>query len=310
MLDVSCIIVNYNTAQLTIEAIKSIQKFTSDNLDYEIVVADNASKYEDFEQLKTLIDQIADSRLKLVRSRINTGFGSGNMLAVSHAAPSKYYAFINSDVLFVQQNTLKDLQNFMTTNPHIGVCSPQMLGPDRSFRSTLDHYATPARQLLKRGFLEKWDSTRYPKRKIKYNKPIKADYMQGSFLFVDAVAFNQVGGFDQHLFLYYEESDLCMRLKKLLQKDAYLYPQQEYIHLQGASTTKNIVIKMEQKISLLYLIHKHHGFLAHRFMLCFYVVKYFFSSLVKPKNWRLFQLLLRGAPLSASLSQKQKVLDR
>ena len=310
MVDVSCILLNYNTAQLSIEAVQSIQQFTDEKVSYEIVLVDNASHWEDYKKLEQFVKNLGDDRVSIHRNRINTGFGAGNMMGVIHSSPCQYYAFINSDVLFLQENTLYDLKVFMDANNEAGICSPQMLGPDKSFRSTLDHFASPARQFLNRGFLEKWNSKRYPDRKKTYDVPLQSDYVQGSFMFVDAPSFNKVGGFDERLFLYYEESDLSKRILDRTGKKTYLFPSQEYIHLQGKSTTKNIKIKMEQKISLLYYIHKHHGVVWHRSLLFYYTIKYLFSSIVKPKHWPLFKLLLNGAPTSKSLAHKQIVLDR
>ncbi|OUS21620.1 hypothetical protein A9Q93_00450, partial [Nonlabens dokdonensis] len=130
MIDVSCIIINYNTSQLTREAIQSVMDFTQDDVNYEIVVLDNASKYEDYINLKEFVDQAPDF-VNIHRSRINTGFGGGNMLGVQKAQPCKYYAFINNDILFVQDHTLLDLFNFMENNDRIGICSPQMLDENK-----------------------------------------------------------------------------------------------------------------------------------------------------------------------------------
>lgn len=307
MIDVSCIIINYNTSQLTKDAIQSVIDLTGAGLSYEVVVVDNASRYEDYLSLKEYVDQAPDF-VSIYRSRVNTGFGAGNMLGVQFAKPSKYYAFINNDILLIQENTLVDLFDFMENDSSIGICSPQMLDENKSFRGTIDHFATPIRQLLKRGFLEKINPVKYPDRKKTYLEPVKANYVQGSFMFTRAASFNEVGGFDTNIFLYYEESDLSMRILKRFNQVCYLYPQQSYIHYKGGSTEKSILIKIEQKISLLYLIHKHHGLIVHRFLLGFYILKYFFSSLLKPKNWKLFKVLSKGAPLSLSLKHKQTIL--
>ncbi|WP_164510884.1 glycosyltransferase family 2 protein [Nonlabens xiamenensis] len=308
MIEVSCIIINYNTSQLTQEAINSILQHADVGLSYEIVVVDNASQWEDYTKLKRFVDQGPD-HVKLYRSRVNTGFGGGNMMGVQYAAPCKYYAFINNDILFIQDQTLSDLRDFMENQADAGVCSPQMLDENENFRATLDHFATPARQILKRGFLEKIAPQRYPDRKAYYDQPQVCDYVQGSFMFVQADAFNAVGGFDTNIFLYYEESDLCRRILKKRGLRTYLFPQQSYIHYKGGSTSKSIDIKIEQKISLLYLLQKHHGVMVYLGMLGFYIIKYFFSSILKPKNWKLFKVLLQGAPLSKSLRQSQIVLE-
>jgi hypothetical protein len=68
-----------------------------------------------------------------------------------------------------------------------------------------------------------------------------------------------------------------------------------------------MAIKKELKISLLYIIRKHYGLFGHLTVSSFLTVKYFFSSIFKPKNWPLFYLILIGAPLSKSLKMKQKI---
>ena len=128
-------------------------------------------------------------------------------------------------------------------------------------------------------------------------------------MFVEAKTFNEIGGFDRNIFLYYEESDLSWRFLKQKNKNTYLIPSIEYIHYKGISTKKNIDIKIEQKISLLYYINKHYGWLHHQVLLKWYIIRYFFTSIIKPKYWKLFYVLLIGAPLSKSLMQKQRVLN-
>ena len=92
-------------------------------------------------------------------------------------------------------------------------------------------------------------------------------------------------------------------------KFAFLIPEAEFIHFHGASTGKSLAIKKELKISLLYIIRKHYGFLGHFTVSSFLTVKYLFSSIFKPKNWPLFYLLLIGTPLSKSLKMKQKIVS-
>jgi GT2 family glycosyltransferase len=310
MTDISCVYVNYNSSAYTIAAIASLAEFTNDDISYEIIVVDNASRYEDYEMLVTGLASLNLNNIQVFRSRINTGFGAGNMAGVHLAAPSKYYAFINNDTLFIKENTLKDLMAFMEQTPDAGVCGPQMLGDDRSWRGSIDHFATPWRQLLRKDFLEWYKPVVYPKRKVKHTKPIACNYVQGSFMFVDAAAFNMVGGFDTSLFLYYEESDLCMRIAKIANMKTYFYPEQAYIHFQGKSTPKNVVIKLEQKISLLYLTMKHHGRFAHGFLLYFYTIKYGLTALFSKDKRFLFSALFKGASINQSLRTKQVILEK
>jgi hypothetical protein len=310
MLDVSCFYVNYNSAAFTVPAIKSLVKYTTEKVSYEIVVVDNASNYEDFLLLTKGLEELNLSNLKIYRSKINAGFGGGNMLGVNIAFSSQYFAFINNDTLFTQENTLLDLKMFMDSTPDAGMCGPQMMSENGTRISSLDHCATPMRQLLKRDIMEAINPVKYPKRKNIYAEPVSCGYVPGSFMFVNAASFNEVGGFDTALFLYYEESDLCRRMEKKLGKKTYHYPHQSYIHYQGKSTQRSVVIKLEQKLSLLYLTLKHHGRLYHALLLFYYTLKYGLSALFSKNKRFLFRKLLQGGSINQSLRTKQVILER
>ncbi|MEP0479951.1 MAG: glycosyltransferase, partial [Nonlabens sp.] len=139
MLDISCVYVNYNSASYTSSAIKSLLEKTTNSVTYEIVVVDNGSRYEDYEMLKNSLDLLKSDKIRLYRSRVNTGFGAGNMLGVNFTSPSKYYAFINNDTVFTQENTLHDLKVFMESTPDAGICGPQMMSEHGDRISSLDH---------------------------------------------------------------------------------------------------------------------------------------------------------------------------
>lgn len=307
MIDVSCIIINYNTTQYTIACVESIISNTTKDISYEIVVIDNASTLENYNTLKKHLKKLDPKVVKLVRSKQNIGFGAGNMLGVQHCSSCNYYAFINNDTLQVSDDCLFYLKEFMDTHTDAAVCSPQMLDEHKQFRVTIDHFSSIQREILRRPLLEFLFPKTYLNRKKEYDQPTKVHYVQGSFMFINAEDFNDIGGFDTNLFLYYEESDVSRRLLKEKKKHTYLVPQLEYIHYKSASIKKNIAIKIEQKLSLLYYIHKHFGWLHYKMLILYYSIRYFFTSIFKPKYWKLFFVFLSGAPLSKSLKQTQKI---
>lgn len=308
MIDVSCVIINYNTSQYTVDCVASIIENTSNSIDYEIVVVDNASEYEDFENLKQGLNNLGKSKfIKLIRSKINVGFGAGNMLGVQHCQNCSYYAFINNDTLQVSPNCLGKLCDFMNANKGVGISSPQMLDQHKNFRVTIDHFSSISREILRRPILEKINPKKFLNRKVTYQKPTKVNYVQGSFMFTRAEAFNAVGGFDTNLFLYYEESDLSLRLLKNQNQSTFLIPNLEYIHYKSASIKKGISIKIEQKISMLYHTKKHYGWFKYKVLISYLCIRYTITSLFKPKYFPLVLVLLKGAPITSSLRQRQKI---
>ena len=305
MINISCIILNFNTTGYTIDCVNSIMAFTDSSFAYEIIIVDNASQQAEYLKLKKFCGKLGSSKVHLVRSKQNLGFGGGNMFGIQYSSRCNYYAFINNDTLFTTKNCLGKLQVFMQNNPDAGICSPQMLDENKNFRVTIDHYSSLQREILRRPLLEYLFPKVYLNRKKTYPEPTKVHYVQGSFMFVDADLFNKSGGFDTNLFLYYEESDLCLRLKKEYKKNTYLIPDLTYLHYKSASMKKGTTIKIEQKISLLYHTRKHYGWLSYKLLLLYFIIRYLFTSILKPSYFALLKILLIGAPLTKSLKLKQ-----
>lgn len=307
MHDIAVIIINYNSSQFTVNAIKSIVKTTSRDLNYQIIVIDNASKYEDFLALQTETTDIPN--LELIRSKLNTGFGAGNMFGIQFAN-AKFYAFINNDTLLLN-DCLSELKHFMESHTKVALCAPQGYDENKNVLHSFDHFLTLRRELFGRSIFEFLYPKTYPKRNIVYSNPIKVQCIPGSFLFVDSQAFNAVGGFDSNIFLYYEETDLAYRMSKLKQKnECYLVPNGKYIHFIGKSTSPSLLIKKELKISLLYVLKKNSSYLSYLFLRSYLTTTYAIKSLVKPRYFKLAILLLKGAPLSESLKQSQIILNK
>lgn len=303
MFDIAVILINYNSSELSIECIKSIYEKTSIKINFQVIITDNCSAKEDFENLKNFCDNFNLPNLKLLKNSVNAGFGGGNMYGFKQSN-AKYLAFVNNDTLFLN-DCLAILKDQLDKNKSIGIAGPQAFKEGKKFLISLDHFASPAREILGRGVLELLNSKKYPNRKKKYEFPIQVNFVPGSFMFVRKHDFVNVGGFDEQIFLYYEETDLCLRLSKI-NKFAYLIPEAEFIHYHGASTEKSIAIRKELKISLLYIMKKHYGNFGYQAVRWFLFIKYGFSSLIKVKNRPLFFLIWRGAPMSESLQYKQK----
>ena len=307
--EVSIIIINYNASEYTIKCVERVLQKTSESISYKIIIVDNASEKEDFEALKAKLSTFDSQKIALHRSRINTGFGGGNMHGVQFA-DSNYYLFLNNDTLLIN-DAVSICHGFMETNADAAVCGAQIYNERQEKEISFDHFTSFFREVFGRKALETVVGKSKPKRRKTYADPLLVDYVNGSFMFFRAEDFNAVGGFDTTIFLYFEESDICYRLKKQGKK-TYFIPSASYLHYQGKSIDKTgipIAIKIELKTSMFYVIRKNYGYFHYQLLRIFFIIRYGLVSLVKPKYFKLFYSILLGLPMGRSLKQKQLVQD-
>lgn len=298
-MDLTIIIINFNTSNYTIECLKSVFKQTSKSITFEIIVIDNNSTSHEVQFLEESLTQF--SNITLVKNNKNVGFGGGNMVG-AEKAKGKYIAFVNNDTILLN-DCFNLIISAMESNQNYGVCGPQAFKVNGNILPTLDHFTSPLKELFGRSFLEFINKEKYPKRKRAYREHQRGQFVSGSFMVLRKEDFDRIGGFDTAIFLYQEETDICKRLLKI-NKYAYLIPEAKFLHHHGASTKKSIAIKTELKLSTLYVIKKHYGWLAHKLILFFFTTKYFMRSFFKPKYWKIFKVLAKGGKLHHSLLDK------
>ncbi len=305
--DVAILLINYNSSEYTQKCISSILDQTTRTLTYQIIVVDNASEKVDFENLSSSIATLPDDIVQLHRSRFNTGFGGGNMHGIQFAN-AKYYLFLNNDTLLID-DPVKVCYDFMEAHSEVAICGPQIYNEKNEKTVSFDHFTSFAREVFGRKAPEILFSK--PNRKKEYSKPLSVDYVNGSFMFFRAEDFDKIGGFDTNIFLYFEECDICYRLKKKNRK-TYFIPNASYMHHQGVSVDKTkmpIAIKVELKRSMFYVIRKNYGYLHYQLLRSVFSIRYGLTSLIKPKYFKLFHQILIGLPLGKSLKQKQVIQD-
>ncbi len=298
MKDIAVIIINYNTSKYTLECIQAVREKSSQSISYDIIVVDNNSQIDDFENLKAQFPTA--SNIQLHRSDINTGFGGGNIHGAQFAN-ARYLLFLNNDAT-LQNDCLKILHRYMEANPTVGVCTAQNYDEHGDMVPSFDHNKGLRRLLFGRSFLEKNNPKLYPKRKQEYTDPIEVNWVNGAFLFFRSDAYNEIGGFDPNIFLYWEEMDLCHRLRKINFK-SMLVPAAKILHYQGVSIGISKPIDREAYISYLYVLRKNRNYLSYLLIRLYLIV----VILLKPKKWYLFSVILKPYPSKASLKHQQKI---
>ena len=249
-MDISVILVNFNSTHHTINCVNSIKELTSENINYEIIVVDNNSKEENKQKLKDWLDLPEQKDIISIFSNINTGFTGGNMLGVKQSQ-GKYIYLLNNDCI-LQNDTLSILYNFMEKNTKVAAVSPKMLNNHKQPTPAFSYIPSALNKWFGNKFMNIINPTKYPDRKKVYEEPIKVEVITGASMFLRKSAFESVGFMDPAYFLYLEEEDLCMKLAKA-GYEIYHVPEAVIQHLGGESTNRNFDIAKEYYISLSFL---------------------------------------------------------
>jgi len=230
---VSIIIVNYNTCQLLINCLKSIYE-TTFSIDYEVIVVDNASVDESQENIKTNFPQAV-----LIESETNLGFGRANNLG-SKQAKGEFLFFLNSDTILIE-NSIKIMLEFFQKNENdlsLGALGAILIDEHYKTNGFGSHF--PICNEENRTNLKKIPIIKFlipASNKREYNieqEYFKIDYIIGADMLMRKTLFEELDGFSEEFFMYYEESDLQKRMDNLALK-RYITTKTKIIHLEDGS---------------------------------------------------------------------------
>ena len=300
-IDISFITINYNSSDLTIKLVNSIILQTI-GLDFEIIIVDNASQNEDFQNLHNNLSQI--NQVKIIKNRINSGFASGNMLGVNYAS-GKYYFFINNDCILLN-NSAKIFKDFLENNKNVGLVTGKVLDENGNFSSSYKQFPYLIKQLFGNSIQRVISKNKFPSNKIKLQENSRVEVVSGSCMFFDSEIFSKIGGFDTLFFLYCEEEDISKRVWNF-GKDVYFVPQAEVFHKAGGSTQKSFEIEREFYISYYHLLDKHFSFLEKSFLKIALFIKLFFRIFKRKNGFKIFLAIIKGFSTKESLRYKQRV---
>ena len=216
----SIIILNYNKALLTLQCLYFLRRFT-DMGTAEVIVVDNGSEATDFQ----LLSQYARG-VVVVRVNANRGFGEGCNIGAEHARGA-HLVFMNNDV-FVRPGWLEPLLRAVEDDPTVGAVGGKLLFADGSLQEA-GAMVSACGTAVQRG---KHLDPRAPM----FNCAETVDYCSAALLLVRADSFRSVLGFDLCWDpAYYEDSDLCLKLRTIGQRTVYA-PACEVVHLEHATT--------------------------------------------------------------------------
>ena len=188
-MDISIIIVSYNTADLTAACLESV--FASQRVSYEVFVVDNASKDGSAETIRKKF-----SSVRLIANETNRGFGAANNQVLSECN-GRLVVFLNPDTM-VEPESLYTMAAFMDAHPKVGLAGTRVLNPDGTQQDSVSY---------------RYPGHRYGAADLG-SLPGDIACVLGACMIARADLLRELGGFDEDFFLYGEDQDLCLRIRK------------------------------------------------------------------------------------------------
>jgi GT2 family glycosyltransferase len=258
-LDVTAILVSYNTASLLPDAIGALRN-AADNISLQTIIIDNASRDDSVALIRR---EYADC--ELIVNNKNVGFGRANNQALP-LIEGRYILLLNTDA-FVAPDTLDKTVAYMDAHPKCGALGVKLVGRDGVLQPSCRYFPTPLNIFLWETGLHRL----FPRVKLvddmdwDHNSARACDWVPGCYFLIRREVVDRFGLFDPRYFLYYEEVDLCFAVKKAGWQ-IHFFPDTTVVHIGGesAKSDSNITsvgrqIEAIQIESELLYFRKNHG---------------------------------------------------
>ncbi|MBW3534809.1 MAG: glycosyltransferase family 2 protein [Gemmatimonadetes bacterium] len=257
--DVSAIVVSFNTRELTLAALASVE--AQEGVRTETWVVDNASS-----------DGTADAVRRghpsahLLALEENVGFGRANNLAMERAA-GRHLLLLNSDARFAEPGGLRRLVDALEAEADVGVVGPRLESPAGRLEYSARRFAGSRTELLRRTPIHRVLAPRGgPERLLgdawPHDRRRDVDWLTGACLLVRRGVVEDAGGFDPAIFMYGEEQEWCWRVRKAGWRVVF-DPFVTVVHLRGASSLERAGWRARRAVEGdRYMIRRHRGALA------------------------------------------------
>jgi GT2 family glycosyltransferase len=295
-LDLSIVIVNFNTREIVLDCLRSIQSHTRD-ITFEILVVDNNSEDGSGKAIKKSFPQVV-----LIENKDNRGFSAANNQGL-RISKGRYAVLLNSDTALVE-NCFAAIVRYLDAHPEFSILGPEILDSNNqpcSMRLWEDTAYDAAIKILGR-----FDAAS-EFRKMGSRETKEVEVVGGSCFVIRREMFATVGLLDENYFLYNEEDDFCRRARRLGKKVCY-FPEARLQHLLGQSTHQPAIrekVIRETYKSNLYFYSKHYSVPWNLLLRSLYCLT--FASGILRSLWK---IMTGKTPLGVedSISLKLKLL--
>lgn len=256
LMDLSLIIVNWNTKEITLNCLRSVYESLKsapagsrnklETTEVEILLVDNGSTDGSIEAIKSLFPQV-----KIIENSQNLGFAKANNQGMEIAS-GRYVLLLNSDTI-VLDKALPKMVTWMDSHPDVGVTGCQLLNDDKTIQPTGGYFPTLGRVFAWMFFVDDLPILRniigpyhFRNQNISIDQTAifsmdhEQDWVTGAFMMVRKEVIDKIGKLDDKYFMYFEEIEWCYRIKKAGWKITFT-PAAKVIHLgQKSSSTSSV----------------------------------------------------------------------
>lgn len=228
-MDISIIIVNWNTGDLLYNCVKSIVEETLD-VKYEIIIVDNNSKDNSCANIERDFKNV-----KIIYSKDNLGFSRGNNLGIKYAK-GEYLLLLNPDTIILNNAIDKTYKKINEYNDKKILMGIRLLNRDRTLQFSSCNFLNILNSIF----------SSYVFSNAEHYKTHDSDWVMGAFMMINKDFYNDIGGLNEEYFMYSEDMELCYKVKKRAGRVIF-FADAEIIHLYNQSG-KNKFNKKREKV--------------------------------------------------------------
>ncbi|MCE5280708.1 MAG: glycosyltransferase family 2 protein [Deltaproteobacteria bacterium] len=235
-MDISVIIVNWNTRDLLRKCLESVDQ-TLQDLAHEVIVVDNASADGSVSMVRERFP-----RVRVIANDENRGFGAANNQGL-RLMEGRYALLLNSDTVLME-GAARELYAFLETHPQAAMACGQLLNADGTRQNSIGTFPTLLTLMMNAPLLETLFPRRFPSKRRVHLGPIEIDSGIGACIMVRKSAIDAVGMFDERYFFFFEETDWARQMRAAGWA-VFHVPAARIVHLQGQSIGGTIRSRIE-----------------------------------------------------------------
>ena len=251
---ISIIVVNFETPSYTLQCIRSILN-NSPAASFEIILIDNGSKDGSLDFIRSEFPEVI-----CIETGSNQGFSKANNLGINNAR-GQYVLLLNSDTKILD-NSLGGMLNYLESHSEVGAVGPRQLNGKGRLQLSWGDFPTLVSEIYRKLIHHRLSINDFRVRDYleeKYADRTEVDWVSGSCLMARKKALLDAGLLDEHYFMYFEDIDLCRKIKEGGWGIRYL-SDMTILHYGGVSARKNIMrVLVEYRRSQIYFTRKYYG---------------------------------------------------